>query len=63
MGLTEDFDQGCLVGGDPSDRGKAADGAIQPVWEALFKDHGDNSGQQALKEVENIVDGGTYFPN
>lgn len=57
----EYFCEICFVGVDPCHWGKTSDCAVDAVIFVLLECDGDHAGQEALHEVENIVDGVAYF--
>ena len=63
MSRTKNFDQLCFVRVDPGDGGQAARCAVNALLEVLVEDDGDDASEEALDEVEDVVDGRTDFSN
>lgn len=61
MPRAKNFGQRHFVCVDPSDGGQTPGRAINTLGESLFKDDGDKTGEQALDEVQDVVDGRAYF--
>jgi hypothetical protein len=61
VGDAEDFSEGYFVFIDPRHGWETSACSMDALWKMLLKDDGDKPGQKALDEIEDIVDGRTYF--
>ena len=57
VGTAKDLEEGSLVGIYPLDGGETTGGGVEPLWELLLVDEGDEAGEETLDEVEDVADG------
>lgn len=63
VGSPEHFDERPLVRIDPRSGWETTSGPVYPPRFAFLEDEGDDAGEKALHEVENVVDRRAYLPH